>query len=113
MVLHNASRLGVISYLYQQRHEIAYAMGIIAEIPIAMCSHDFDFNQGLTIHENQDSDATVPPILAQAQEIHLFINAPWDLVIDPRRPILSHELRTHFREDSYATPSLSIFHPPS
>lgn len=41
MTLHCASRLGVVSYLYENRLEIAYQIGLIAEIPIAMCAGDY------------------------------------------------------------------------
>ncbi|AYB29130.1 hypothetical protein D4L85_00380 [Chryseolinea soli] len=71
MMLHCASRVGFLSYLYSQRHEIAYRLGLIAEIPIALCSSDYDFNDGLTVHSN-DEDGASQRTLPIALEIKLF-----------------------------------------
>lgn len=71
MMLHCASRLGILSYLYQERHSIAHTMGLIQEIPIALCSSNYDFNKGLSIQDNDDSE-TLPVTIAHAQEITLF-----------------------------------------
>lgn len=71
MMLHCASRLGVLSYLYQERHSIAHAMGLIQEIPIALCSSDYDFNQGLIIQDHGDSE-NLPVTFGDAREIILF-----------------------------------------
>jgi hypothetical protein len=71
MMLHCASRLGVLSYLYQERHSIAHAVGLIQETPIALCSSDYDFNQGLSIQDHGDSE-TLPVTFGHAHEITLF-----------------------------------------
>lgn len=71
MMLHCASRLGVLSYLYQQRHAIAHTMGLIPEIPIALCSSDYDFNEGLSVQHADDSEG-LPVSIAHAHEITLF-----------------------------------------
>jgi hypothetical protein len=71
MMLHCASRLGILSSFYQQRHIIAHAIGIIREIPIALCSSDYDFNKGLSIQDNDHSE-TLPAKISHAQEITLF-----------------------------------------
>jgi len=71
MMLHCASRVGFLSYLYGQRHEIAYRLGIIAEVPIAICSGNYDFNDGLTIHST-DEDGASQRALPIALEIKLF-----------------------------------------
>lgn len=111
MVLHSASRLGVLSYLYQQRHEIAYAVGIIAEIPIAMCSDDYDFNPGLSIVSADESDLSTPPALVQAKEIQLYFSELHNLN-DPKRS--ESKITAAFQvEVTYSSPPLSIFHPPS
>lgn len=76
MTLQCASRIGVLSYVYQQRHALAYQIGILAEIPIAMCNSDFDFDQGLHIEEQKDASTTLPvSSLLQAREINLFIES--------------------------------------
>lgn len=71
MMLHCASRVGFLSYLYQQRHEIALALGLIAEVPIAMCSSDYDFNDDLSVHVS-DNDEAARHTLPVAFEINLF-----------------------------------------
>jgi hypothetical protein len=112
MVLHSASRLGVLSYFYQQRHEIAYAIGLIAEVPIAMCSSDYHVSNDLVIVSHDDATGTVPPAIISAKEIQLFfVNT-----LDDVRPSRSIAIITHespFIEKRYSPPALSIFHPPS
>lgn len=103
----------MLSYLYKQRHEIAFALGIIAEMPIAMCNSDYEFNHELIIHEVQDGDQTIPPVLIQALEIHLFLNEPCDFFLEPQYSIAQLSLKTSLLEAPYPSPPVSIFHPPS
>ena len=111
MTLHCFSRLGVLSYVFEKRHEIAYSLGLIAEIPIAICNSDFDFTPGLVVQE-ADGIQNLPQHISQAQEIILFFST---VITD----ITSNEpvtLTTGFdnREDAlYPSPLLSVFHPPS
>jgi len=70
MVLHSASRLGVLSYLFKSKDDIAYSIGLLSERPITSCSHDFYFADRLTIVENEsDRSAARLPV---ATEIQLF-----------------------------------------
>ncbi|HMI66936.1 MAG TPA: hypothetical protein VK517_12900 [Cyclobacteriaceae bacterium] len=110
MTLHCTSRLGLLSHLYQVRHSIAYSVGLIAEIPIAMCSSDYDFSKGLQI-EVPDSEKGMPG-LAQAYEINLFFISAFSLP-DPSSVLLSRELFIRGPANYRLTPDLSIFHPPS
>jgi hypothetical protein len=111
MVLHCASRLGVISYLYQERHTIAHSVGLIVEVPIAMCNSDFDFGKGLTF-VNIDQDQQLPTTLSMAHEINLFLSWP-DLETSPEyyEMLESHLLIKAFQ--NYTPPSFPIFHPPA
>ena len=111
MVLHSASRLGVLSYVYSQRHEIAYAIGLIAEIPIAMCSSDYHFNSGFTVVNADHSDLSTPPVLIEAKEIQLFFSELLNLN-DPERSECKNA-KAFQVETTYSSPPLSIFHPPS
>ncbi len=113
MVLHSASRLGMLSYLYQQRHQIAYAVGMITEVPIAMCNSDYDFEGGLQFHTTDDSDRTLPPAVLQAKEINLFFVVNLDLKPNAEKIVLRSLSRFDVREVPYSSPPLSIFHPPS
>lgn len=72
MMLHCASRLGILSYLYQERHSIAQAVGLIQEVPIALCSSDYDFNQGLLSIQDHNDSETLPVTFGHAHEINLF-----------------------------------------
>jgi hypothetical protein len=55
MMTHCAARLGVLSYLYEKRHHIALSVGLISETPIALCSHDYDFGNGLILNNSGDA----------------------------------------------------------
>ncbi|MBX2897066.1 MAG: hypothetical protein KF763_16590 [Cyclobacteriaceae bacterium] len=49
MVLHSASRLGVLSYVVANKASIAYSLGLLNEPPITSCSQDFYFADRFTI----------------------------------------------------------------
>ncbi len=112
MVLHCSSRLGFLSYLYEQRQEIVYTLGIISELPIALCSSEYDFDPGLVIITAADSDQGLPSPLFQAQEIQLFFSHSQDLVEDLSPSPCGRQV-TAIVNHRYASPALSIFHPPS
>jgi hypothetical protein len=112
MMLHCASRLGILSYLYQERHSIAHAVGLIQEIPIALCSSDYDFNQGLSIQDHDDSE-TLPVTFGHAHEITLF--APHNDFDNTRRS--HHYLAGTLNQPPYlitisSSPHFKIFQPP-
>ena len=113
MVLHCASRLGFISYLYSNRHDIAYSVGLIAEIPIAICSSDSALPDApLIIEYPQDADTSVPVHFGQAKEIVLFLDThQTNSVGSLRHTIVEHN--TTKGQHFYASPHFSIFHPPS
>lgn len=111
MMLHCASRVGFLSYLYQQRHEIAFTLGLIAEVPIAMCSSDYDFNDDLSVHVS-DSDDAAHQALPMAFEINLFCVA----VAMPdfaAKEAVSTATGTHRWSGPRAGCLRSIFHPPA
>lgn len=111
MVLHSASRLGVLSYLYQQRHEIAYALGMIAEKPIAMCNSDYDFGAGLRIEAHDDTENNLPPTIFTSQEINLFYSHA-DVSVNSARTISAVRKQSAVVTHAFTSPALSIFHPP-
>jgi hypothetical protein len=110
MTFHCSSRLGLLSHLYQLRHSIAYSVGLIAEIPIAVYSSDYDFGTGLQV-DVPDSEKGMPG-LAQAYEINLFFISALSLS-DPHRASLLLELHIMGPGTYGLTPDHSIFHPPS
>lgn len=74
MTLHCGCRLGFVDRLYQKRHEVAYAIGLIAEIPIAICSSGYDFGKELKI-ETQKTETALPVSFLQVQEISPFYHS--------------------------------------
>jgi hypothetical protein len=113
MTLHCASRLGFLSSLYQQRHKIAFTLGLISEVPIAMCNSDHNLEQNFIIQNDTETESTVPPIAFQAQEIQLFCNDFMDTSSDPTRALSLIDNQSFIIDRAYSTPALSIFHPPS
>lgn len=113
MLLHCCNRIGLLSTIYQQRHEIAQVFGLIKDVPIAMCDSHYDFDRGLHIQSHDESDSTMPPFTLQVSEIHLYVNAislfdaepGWQPLVNQKLPLL--------QAGNYQTPPLSIFHPPS
>lgn len=111
MMLHCASRVGFLSYVHQQRHEIAFALGLITEVPMAMCSSDYDFSDGLSIHVS-DNDDTARQTLPMAFEINLFC------VAVEMPDLAAKEVGSNATYTSRGSSPLqgclrSIFHPPA
>lgn len=112
MMLHCASRLGILSYLYQERHSIAHAMGFIKEIPIALCSSDYDFNKGLSIQDS-DNSQSFPVTIAHAQEIILFAPDTRPANTNHSHYYLAETIRPPFYLATVlASPHVKIFQPP-
>lgn len=111
MMVHCAGRLGIISYLYHQRHAIAHEFGLIAEIPIALCNGDYFAKQApLVIQDSDNKDKQVPFAFIQTREITLFIQS--NNVILPAPVSIAQHHETIKLESLYSPPILAIFHPP-
>jgi len=111
MTLHCAGRLGMLSYLYQNRAQIAHTLGFITELPIALCSSDYDFDSGFVFESNDDSTAT-PPMVLQVNDIHLFITAYFNFQILDR--MLLSEFQFYAEQQKLLSrPPQSIFQPPN
>jgi hypothetical protein len=110
MVLHCASRLGVLSYLYENRNQIANTMGLISEVPIAMCSSDYDFNEGLHI-QHADTHPSAPATFLTAHEITLFAQAFVSFNLRENSSI-TDEGKSRYSVGSYQHPPFEIFQPP-
>lgn len=70
MALHAASRLGALTYLYQNKGRMAYALGLVSERPITECSSSYFFADRLTVTDEAERSHENP--LPVAHEIHLF-----------------------------------------
>jgi hypothetical protein len=110
MILHYAGRLGILDSLYQQRHSIAYNLGLIAEIPIAICNGDYDFDKRLNFHSGDDHQDKIP-VNHQPTEITLFIcNESLNIVSCVL--VFQQSEGTSYNIHHYKSPDLSIFQPP-
>ncbi len=111
MVLHCAGRLGLLNQLYQKRHAIAYSVGIIQEVPIAICSSDYSQTKAIILVDHND-ESSIPVRFVQAQEIILFLH---DASFAFRQS--TSLIAPHYQaipKDQYLPPFLSgFFHPPS
>jgi hypothetical protein len=108
MVLHCASRLGVLSHLYQKRHHIAKAVGLIVEVPIAMCSSDY-YGDQFVVQDQDMSDAL--PAMIVALEINLFIHTEEVVIHHADGVPVIHQTAVAY--SLKAPPPSAIFHPPS
>jgi hypothetical protein len=89
---------------------VAYHLGLIAEIPIAICSGDYDFNNKLNF-QSDNSDKAAAPIGYHAREITLFclmeclqLHAPLHL--------FDSQLNVKYLGTSSDSPDRTIFQPP-
>lgn len=111
MMLHSASRLGILSRLYEERHSIALAVGLITEIPIAQCGSDYDFHTGLTVQ--YDDQKTTAGTLAQAHEINLFLPVSGLVrTLEANPHVMGLLNATPYNVMAVQDPSLDIFQPP-
>jgi|SRR5579859_112483 len=111
MSLHCASKLGLLDRLYQKRQDIAYALGLIQEAPISMCSSDYDFGRGLKIESKDYSHFPLLPQLTQSRDIDLFFVSGYSYRQQLQVP---HRISLINPIDLYGLLLIRpIFHPPS
>jgi hypothetical protein len=110
MALHCGCRLGLLDQLFRKRHEIAFALGLIEEIPIALCSSSHDFSQGLKIAVLDDSQSI--SFAAQTREIDLYLVSCCE---PPSRQdeVVASDTEAVSSDLYKLTWVSSIFHPPS
>lgn len=112
MLLHSMSRLGVVEYLYSERHSIAHTLGIIEEVPMAMCNSDYAGNIGLVYVDIDQTTQTPSLPLHVASEIHLFLfPQPTTLSDALLGSIVSHS--TYYGLCHANVFTSMIFHPPA
>ncbi len=111
MALHCGCRLGFLDLLYQRRHQIAQAFGVIEEIPMTMCNSDYDFEKGLKVEASNDSHSSLP-LSHLVKEINLFPISLFDYTTLTKSLLSSRIL--FWQTDQYSfILAISIFHPPS
>lgn len=109
MMLHCASRLGMLEHLYQQRHQIAFRLGWISDIPVPLCNSDYHFKNELGI--SQHSSDKMPLHFNTASEIILYLQAREVYVKDLVPATLSAQQAQVFI-NNYSAPSLPVYRPP-
>jgi len=111
LLAHFAAKLGIVSYLYQHRNSIAHSVGLIREIPIAICDQHYDFRTEIQFADTEEKHS-VPPPIALNKEVSLFLT-PTVVTIVPNRVLLSSPFGVVQIGIPRAELSRSIFHPPS
>jgi hypothetical protein len=111
MTLHCACRLGVLDHLYRNKNAIAHALGIIKEIPIAMCSSDYHGVQSLQINTHDQTDSSLPLVI-KTIEIKLFMNSE-NPITNPVKVLLRQNLVTYQHDLYDLVFAGSVFRPPS
>lgn len=110
MMAHCASRIGIIAYLYSNRYEIAYCLGLIDEEPIAMCDAGY-FSGKAPLAIADDDDTQYPGQFPHAREIVLFFQVAVPNVSSTLTGLtLTHN--TPLWEVPYDAEVPGIFHPP-
>jgi hypothetical protein len=110
MTVHCAGRFGILSWIYTQRHVIAFELGLSSERPIAECRADYH-SDGLVIIQ-QDASSAVPSAVFHAKEINLFFSV---CVFDIRNDalLIDSEYSLGAIPKIPPAPIQAIFHPPS
>jgi hypothetical protein len=111
MILHCVCRLGLLNHAYKKRHEIAHTLGLIAEMPIAMCSSDHDFGGKLIVEMDED-EGSIPADTTQAREINLYCISAFVLSSQKNSIPVREPINTHCNLYSLTLID-SIFRPPS
>ena len=110
LVLHCASRVGLLSHIYQERHQIAFFLGIVDELPIALCGTSHFDSQQLLVHP-ADEKGSVPAELMTRINIVLFCVKVGN-IDDPVRFLIPPVHNFHYVLVPYASPARDILHPP-
>ncbi|MGC4021710.1 MAG: hypothetical protein QM734_07085 [Cyclobacteriaceae bacterium] len=111
MVLHCGCRLGLVDFVYQQRHDIALVLGLIKEKPIAVCGSDYSADSSLKI-ETQDNTHSVPKHIVEVRDINLFFISSFKLQ-EPEFKIQTDKNLVPSSDQYKFTLHKSVFHPPS
>ncbi len=112
MILHCSVRLGFVTWLYQNRQEIAYSFGFIEERVITMCSHEHDLDRAVEINIDHDGSDKLPVSTFQTREINLFFEIGTSKS-NPQYALLWMNQLPTVIEKHYPLPEIVIFHPPA
>jgi hypothetical protein len=109
-VLHCASTLGFIDYIYNQRHDISIALGLIEEAPIALCGSRYEHPKTFEVADHKEHKS--PKSHPKAHQIKLFFTSIHRI---QKKPIASHQNdRSHHFSNLYSFSLIdSAFRPPA
>jgi hypothetical protein len=111
MALHCGCRLGFLDHLYNKRHAIAYAVGLITEVPITLCGGHYEPPKTFQLETNADTQS-LPPVVIKAEPINLFFVSEYSQHNADK--ILLSETRSAYFQNLYQLVSVKqVFHPPS
>ena len=111
MTLHCAGRLGVLSWIYEQRQVIAFELGLTNKTPIAECGTAY-LNDGLVIVQQDDSSQGRPSVTFQAKEICLFVEES-SFEIFSVKVLINRQYPPDLMSQIPFGYDKGIFHPPS
>jgi hypothetical protein len=69
-MLHCASILGFIDYIYNQRHDISIVLGLIEEAPITLCGSRYEHPKTFKVADQKEHKS--PESHPKAHRINLF-----------------------------------------
>jgi hypothetical protein len=114
MTLHCAMTLGFIDYLYNERHKISMTLGLIEEVPIALCGSRYE---PVKTSKNVSSEKTSHnhkslPSTTRAHSISLFVIS--DFCLDAFTAIRERVVHPNCLANLYQFSHFhSVFHPPT
>lgn len=111
MTLHCAGRLSVLSWIYEQRQQIAFELGLVDERPIAVCGSGY-LDDGLVILQQDGASHAKPSTTFEGQQIELFFEAKLISLI-PSPCLTRNEFLSSDTDDIFHAHLKAIFHPPS
>lgn len=112
MMLHCSIRLGFFTWIYQNRLEIAFTLGLSDEKPITMCGHEYDVDRAVKIEVSQDNHDKLPINPFQVREINLFLSMTETIPGRSGELLLSVISNCTYQFSEYPDPGHSFFQPP-
>lgn len=113
IMLHCANRMQMLSYLYEHRYDMAHAIGVMIETPIALCGADYDATSGLALEAIADAESqAVPPIHFPSIEIIYYPGSnSLHTILQAAGSVHTHRWSAYIALP-YTRPSADIFAPP-
>jgi len=110
--MHCASRLGFMTWMYQNREEIAYSLGFIHERPITMCGRVYDLDRAVKIEAVQHDTDNMPAPALPVSDINLFIDFSDITQKVHNRSFLAEVFNNLYQPHACSSPAYPIFQPP-